>query len=197
VKFLGTPLAGAFVIETEPMEDARGSFARLWCRDEFAAHGIAMEVAQSSVSHNIAAGTLRGMHFQWPPSREAKFVRCERGRVHDVIVDLRPEAPTFTRHFALELDGDAHNALYVPPGFAHGFQTLVANSDVVYLMADVHRPDLEGSVRYNDPTFGIVWPLAVTSISGRDRDTPDFDRAAYVEKYLQATETPYSGTVRP
>lgn len=197
MKFLATPLAGAYVIEAEPMADARGSFARLWCRDEFAAHGIAMEVAQSSISHNIAAGTLRGMHFEWPPSKEAKLVRCERGRVYDVIVDLRPEAPTFTRHFALELDSDAHLALYVPAGFAHGFQTLAANSDVVYLTSDAYRPDLEGGVRYNDPAFGIAWPLAVTTIIARDRDYPDFDRAAYVERYLQASRTLSAGMGRP
>jgi dTDP-4-dehydrorhamnose 3,5-epimerase len=162
------------VIDIDPMEDARGFFARLWCRDEFEAHGIKMDIAQASLSHNMLAGTVRGLHFQRPPSREGKIVRCERGRIHDVIVDLRPDAPTFTRHFAIELDGTRRNALYVPPGFAHGFQTLVADSDVVYLTSDAYRPELADGVRYDDPAFGIKWPLPVSCIIARDRDYPDF-----------------------
>lgn len=178
MRFVETPLEGAWVIEIEPVEDVRGFFARLWCRDEFAAHGIAMEVMQVSVSHNAIAGTLRGMHYQRPPSREAKLVRCERGRVHDVIIDLRPDSPTFSAHFAVVLDSDRHNALYVPHGFAHGFQSLVPDSDVVYMMSDVHRPDLADGVRHDDPAFGIEWPMAVRCMVDRDRMYPDFDRAA-------------------
>lgn len=180
MRFVATPLAGVWVVEAEPAADVRGHFARLWCRDEFAAHGIDMEVVQASISHNAAAGTLRGMHFQRPPSREAKLVRCERGRVHDVIIDLRPRSPTFGAHFALELDALRHNALYVPPGFAHGFQTLLPECDVAYMMSDVFRPDLADGVRHDDPAFGIAWPLPVSCILGRDREYADFDRAAFV-----------------
>ena len=179
MKITATPLAGAYVIDVERLEDERGYFARLWCRDEFARHGIAMDVVQASVSHNVLAGTLRGMHFQRPPSREAKLVRCERGRIFDVIIDLRPELPTFGRHFAIELAGGTHTALYVPPGFAHGFLTLVPDSDVVYMMSDVHRPELADGVRHDDPAFRIRWPMPVRCMMERDRRYPDFDGAGF------------------
>ena len=188
MKFVPTDLDGAFVIEADPIEDSRGYFARLWCQEEFRQQGIETSLVQASISHNVVAGTLRGMHFQWPPSQEAKLVRCQRGRVHDVIVDLRPDSETFTRHVAVELDSRSHHALYIPAGFAHGFQTLEANCDIVYMMSDAYRPDLADGVRYNDPRFGIIWPLAVACIHDRDRDYPDFDPDSYARRYLQASQ---------
>jgi dTDP-4-dehydrorhamnose 3,5-epimerase len=185
VKFLPTDLAGAILIHIDPMEDERGYFARLWCRDEFKTHGIAMDVVQSSISHTAAAGTLRGLHFQWPPSKEGKIVRCERGKIHDVIVDLRPQSSTFTQHIAVELDGRSRNALYVPPGFAHGFQTLEADCDVLYMMSDEYQPALADGVRFDDPAFGVHWPLPITCISARDSAYPDFEPSAYCGRYLQ------------
>jgi dTDP-4-dehydrorhamnose 3,5-epimerase len=183
-----TGLDGSFLIKIEPMQDERGFFARLWCAQEFEQHGIAMEVVQSNVSHNPLAGTLRALHFQWPPSSEAKLVRCERGRICDVIVDLRPHSPTFTGHYAVELDGRSHDALYVPAGFAHGFQTLEADSDVVYLMSDYYRPELADGVRFDDPAFGIDWPLPVSCMAERDSGYADFDQSIYSDKYARSLE---------
>jgi len=180
-----TPLAGAFLIEIDRKEDTRGFFARLWCREEFAAHGIAIDMVQASLSHNTAAGTVRGMHFQWPPSHEAKLVRCERGSVHDVIIDLRPESKTFMRHYSVTLETDYHNALFIPPGMAHGFQTRVANSDVVYMMSDYYQSELQAGVRWNDAAFGIAWPIAEVTILPRDAAYPDFDSAAFAAEYAR------------
>jgi dTDP-4-dehydrorhamnose 3,5-epimerase len=185
LNFALTSLSGAFLVEIDRREDERGFFARLWCREEFAAHGIAIDIVQASVSHNVIAGTLRGMHFQRLPSREAKLVRCERGRVHDVIVDLRPKSATFAQHFAVTLDARSRNALYIPPGFAHGFQTLKDNSDVVYMMSDFYRPDLADGVRFDDPAFGIHWPLPVTCIAERDRSFPDFEPALHLARAVE------------
>ena len=188
MKFLPTDLPGAIVIQIDPVEDQRGYFARLWCRDEFKKHGMTMDVVQSSLSHTATAGTLRGLHFQWPPSMEAKIVRCDRGRIHDVIVDLRPGSTTFAQYVAVELDDHSRNALYVPAGFAHGYQTLEANCDVVYMMSDNYQPSLADGVRYDDPAFAIHWPLPVACLSDRDRDYPDFDSNAYCSRYLQDIE---------
>jgi dTDP-4-dehydrorhamnose 3,5-epimerase len=186
LKFTPTKLPGAYVIEIDRSEDARGFFARLWCKEEFKQQGIRMEPVQVSVSHNPAPGTLRGLHFQWPPSTEAKLVRCQRGRIYDVIVDLRPDSPTFTQHVTVNLDDREHNSLYIPPGFAHGFQTLEANTDILYMMSDFYRPDLQDGVRHDDPAFGISWPLPLTSISDRDRDYPDFDPDSHTRKFNRA-----------
>ena len=190
MNFTPTGLPGAYLIRIDPHEDARGFFARLWCRKEFQRQGIEMTVAQTSLSHNALAGTLRGLHFQWPPSREAKLVRCQRGAVYDVIVDLRPDSATFTRHAAFELESRLHDALYVPAGFAHGFQTLADDSDLVYMMSDYYRPELADGVRFDDPAFGIRWPLPVRCIDERDRDYPDFDRQAYSGRYAQDWAAP-------
>lgn len=187
MKFVPLPLAGAYLVEPERIIDERGSFARVWCGDEFAAHGIAMQAVQASVSRNAQKGTLRGLHFQWPPSQEGKLVRCERGRIHDVAVDLRPDSPTFTRHYACELDALSGRALYIPPGFAHGFQTLEDDCDVHYTMSDAHRPELAGGVRYDDPAFGIAWPLPAARIALRDRTCPDFDRAEHARRFAQGS----------
>ena len=172
--FEAVPVAGAFLVRMERREDERGYFARLWCREEFAAQGIEVDMVQASVSHNRVAGTVRGLHYSDLPSREAKLVRCARGRVFDVIVDLRPDSPSYLRHHAVLLDAEAGDALYVPPQVAHGFQTLQADTDVHYMMSDFYRPELARGVRYDDPAFGIVWPLPVSVIAARDRDYPDF-----------------------
>jgi dTDP-4-dehydrorhamnose 3,5-epimerase len=186
LRFEPTPLANAFHVEIDRRTDERGFFARTWCRDEFAAHGIDIEIAQANVSHNIDPGTLRGMHFQWPPSVEGKLIRCERGRVYDVIIDLRPNSATYTQHFAVTLDQERRNALYVPPGFAHGFQTLLPDSDVTYLMSDIFQDALADGVRYDDPVFAIAWPLPVSRILERDRSYPDFDHDLHKERYSAA-----------
>jgi dTDP-4-dehydrorhamnose 3,5-epimerase len=186
--FHPTPIAGAHLIEIERMSDDRGFFARTWCREEFAHHGIAVDMVQTSVSQNRLAGTLRGMHFAWPPSREAKLVRCESGRVHDIILDLRPASPTFLQHFGINLDDELRNALFIPSGVAHGFQTLVDECTVYYMMTDFFRPELADGVRFDDRVFNIEWPLPVTSIHQRDRSYADFDPKSYALRYHLATE---------
>lgn len=196
MKFIATDLDGAYRVEMSPNTDARGYFARLWCREEFRQHGIQMQVAQVSLSHNSDAGTLRGLHFQWPPSFEAKLVRCESGCIHDVIVDLRPDSPTFTRHSAFVLDSRLHNALYVPAGFAHGFQALEADTNILYTTSDVYRPDLQAGLRYDDPAFNITWPLPVSVISPRDRSYPDFDPQRHRERYARALQSRRSTAAR-
>jgi dTDP-4-dehydrorhamnose 3,5-epimerase len=181
-----TPIADVRIVELDRHMDERGFFARTWCREEFRQAGIDVEIVQASVSHNRLAGTLRGLHFAWPPSHEGKLVRCERGRVLDVIVDLRPDSPSFLAHFAVELDDDRRTALYIPPGVAHGFQTLVDACDVYYMMTDFYRPELAAGVRYDDPRFGIAWPRAVTTIVERDRTYPLFDQARHCAAYAAA-----------
>ena len=172
--FTETSLADAYVIEPERLEDDRGFFARVWCEREFLAHGLETKIAQSSISLNRRGGTLRGMHYQVAPHAEAKLVRCTRGAVHDVIIDLRPGSATFKRHFAVVLTSSAHRMLYVPQGFAHGFQTLEDDTEVFYQMSEFHAPDSARGVRWNDPAFAIRWPDANPILSERDRDFPDF-----------------------
>jgi dTDP-4-dehydrorhamnose 3,5-epimerase len=172
VKFAETPLAGAFVVEIEPLKDERGLFARSFCRQEFEAHGLDPAVAQCNVSHNVKRGTLRGLHYQAPPHEEAKLVRCTRGAIWDVIVDLREASKTRLQWFAAELSADNHRALYVPRGFAHGFQTLADDAEVFYQMSEFYRPDGARGIRWNDPSIGIRWPLAEPILSARDRDLP-------------------------
>jgi dTDP-4-dehydrorhamnose 3,5-epimerase len=183
-----TPIPGAYTVELERRSDERGFFARTWCRHEFARHGIAFDMVQASVSHNRRRGTVRGLHFAWPPSREAKLVRCERGQVLDVIVDLRPDSPAFLRHVAVTLDDERLSALYIPPGVAHGFQTLTEDCAVLYMMTEAYRPELADGVRYDDPAFGVSWPLPVSCILERDRSYPDFYRAAHAARYRSALE---------
>jgi dTDP-4-dehydrorhamnose 3,5-epimerase len=174
VKFLETPLAGAVFIEPERLADERGFFARTWCARAFAEHGLKGELVQCSISFNQRKGTLRGMHYQKPPQEEAKLVRCTMGAIFDVIVDLRPESPTFLKHFAVELSQENRRMLYVPEGFAHGFQTLTDETEVFYQMTEVFAPEFATGYRWNDPAFGIEWPLAVSVISERDRNYRDF-----------------------
>lgn len=169
-----TFLNGAFVIEPEKREDVRGFFARTFCQREFAERGLETAVAQSSISFSPRKGTLRGMHYQAAPFEEVKLIRCTMGRIHDVIVDLRPESPTYRKHFALQLSAENRKMLYVPRAFAHGFQTLEDNTEVCYQMSEFYSPEHARGVRWNDPAFGIVWPLAERLIHERDQSYPDF-----------------------
>ena len=169
-----TPIGGAFLIETEPVEDDRGFFARTFCRDEFRRHGLDPCVAQCGLSFNTRRGTLRGMHLQAPPHAESKLVRCTRGAIHDVILDLRRESPTFRRWWAVELTPVTGRLLYVPEGVAHGFQTLESATEVSYQMSRAYAPEAATGVRWDDPAFGIEWPLAVSSMSATDRARADF-----------------------
>jgi dTDP-4-dehydrorhamnose 3,5-epimerase len=169
-----TGLSGAFLIEPERIEDERGFFARIWCRREFADNSISTEFVQSSISVTKARGTLRGMHYQAAPYEEDKFVRCTRGGIHDVIIDLRPGSQTFLQHMEAVLTADNRTMLFVPKGFAHGFLTLQDDTEVTYSMSEYHEPQYARGVRWNDPVFGIEWPNEVRVISDRDRTYPDF-----------------------
>lgn len=170
-------LAGAALVRLDRHEDSRGFFARAVCMDEFRAHGLPGSFVQSSISWNRRRGTLRGLHFQWPPSQEGKLVRCVRGAIYDVLLDLRPMQPTYLRHQAVSLDEDNRDAVFVPSGVAHGFQTLADDTEVLYQMSDAHAPALAGGVRWNDDAFGIRWPLSGDIvIAERDATWPDFER---------------------
>jgi dTDP-4-dehydrorhamnose 3,5-epimerase len=174
--FIETKLPGAFVIDVEPIEDDRGFFARAWCRREFSEHGLSTDLAQANMSFNKRKGTLRGMHFQKAPHAEVKLVRCTRGAIYDVIVDLRPGSPTHSRWVGVELTAENRRMLYVPEGFAHGFQTLEDNTEIFYLVSEFYTPESEGGVRWSDPVFDIEWPLgAPTEISDKDRSWPDYE----------------------
>jgi dTDP-4-dehydrorhamnose 3,5-epimerase len=175
VNFSATTIPGVHLIIPEIKEDVRGSFARLWCAQEFTAHGLDTRVAQSSVSTNRRRGTLRGMHYQAAPFEEVKLVRCVRGAIFDVAIDLRPESPTFQRHVAVELNASNRHALYIPTGCAHGFQTLADDTEVWYQMSQSHSAEYARGVRWNDPAFGIAWPITPpTVILERDAQYPDF-----------------------
>lgn len=170
-----TRLAGAYLIDVEKRADERGFFARTWCQSEFAERGLETEFVQHSVSFNIVVGTLRGLHFQRPPHGETKLVRCLRGALYDVIVDLRPESPTFSQWAAFELTADSRSTLYVPAGFAHGFQTLEAETEVSYMISAAYDPDAGWGLRYDDPRLAIEWPLPPACLSERDRSWPHLD----------------------
>jgi dTDP-4-dehydrorhamnose 3,5-epimerase len=172
VIFRETALPGAFVIELERHVDDRGFFARTFARDELEAAGLATELVQASISWNAAAGTVRGLHFQYPPFAEAKIVRCTRGAVHDVIVDLRPESPTFAHTLAVELDDSERRALYVPERFAHGYQVLVDDCEVSYAMSAAYAPYAAAGLPFDDDDLGIAWPLPIGMTSDRDRAWP-------------------------
>jgi dTDP-4-dehydrorhamnose 3,5-epimerase len=177
MKFISTDLPGVYVVHMERIEDERGSFARTFCREEFAAYDLDAMVAQCNVSHNHRAGTLRGLHFQLPPAAEAKLVRCTRGALFDVAVDLRPGSPYFGRWVGVELRAAGDALLYIPKGFGHGFQTLVDDTEVSYQMSAFYAPDRAAGVRYDDATIGVQWPLPVTAISPRDRQQPTLAEA--------------------
>lgn len=166
--FTETSLRGAFILDVDRREDSRGFFARSFCQREFSEHGLNLLVVQANVAFTKARGTLRGMHFQFPPLAETKLVRVTRGAILDVIVDLRPESPTYLEHVAVELTAENHRALYVPARFAHGFQVLEDATETTYLMGEFYEPSAEGGLRYNDPKLGITWPLPISEVNARD-----------------------------
>lgn len=173
--FTETALEGAYIIEPEKLADERGFFARAWCQHEFEAQGLNPRLTQCNISYNARQATLRGMHYQAAPHAEAKLVRCTRGAIHDVIIDLRPDSETYKQHVAVLLDADHHKMLYIPEGFAHGFQTLEDDTEVFYQMSAVYSPEAARGVRWDDPLFSIDWPQAeCRHMSDRDRSWPDF-----------------------
>lgn len=174
--FTETPLGGAFVIDIAPIEDERGFFARTWAVEEFERRGLDPAVVQCNASWNVKRGTLRGMHFQREPFGEIKIVRCTRGALVDVIVDLRADSPTYGRWTSVELTADNHRALYIPPGLAHGYLTLVDGVEAYYHVSRPFSPAHATGVRWNDPAFGIAWPFEPVVISAKDRSWPDFVR---------------------
>lgn len=167
--FTETKLPGAFVIDVERREDTRGFFGRVFCQHEFEAHGLKPIIAQANVAYNRKKGTIRGMHFQFPPAAETKLVRCTRGAILDVIVDLRPESPTYLDHVAAELTGENCRALYVPERFAHGYQVLQDDTETSYQVGEFYTPGCEGGLHYNDPRLALKWPLPVSVISDKDQ----------------------------
>lgn len=176
MKFTETTIAGAWLVALEPRGDERGSFARSFCTAEFAQHGLETAYVQQNVSRSAKQGTLRGMHFQLGEHAEVKLIRCAAGAIYDVLVDIRPQSPTYGQWFGAELSGDNNVQMYAPAGVAHGFITLTDNVEVTYLVSRAYAPGQEGGLRYNDPAIGIVWPTPVTVIAPKDEAWPDFRR---------------------
>ena len=170
--FKETEVRGAFVLELERVEDERGFFARTWCQKEFQMHSLVSHLVQTSISFSKKKGTLRGMHYQAPPYEEAKLVRCTRGAIFDVVIDLRPESPTLNQWIGIELTPDNYKMLYAPENCAHGYVTLEDSTEVTYLISQFYRRDAEQGVRYDDPAFGVRWPIEVQIISRKDRSWP-------------------------
>jgi dTDP-4-dehydrorhamnose 3,5-epimerase len=177
MKFSSTELPGAYLIGLEPARDKRGFFARTFCVEEFGMHGLVTDFPQHSFSFSAQKGTLRGMHYQREPAGETKLVRCVQGAIFDVIVDIRPDSPTYRRWQHFELSSANNDQLYIPKGFAHGFQTLTEYAVVNYLISANYEAELASGIRFDDPTLGISWPLAVTEISEKDARLPDFERS--------------------
>ncbi len=175
MRFLPSRIEGVVAIEPDPVRDERGFFERTWCAAEFGEHGLDARLAQCSASFNRRRGTLRGMHLQAPPHAEAKLVRVTRGAIHDVALDLRPDSPTFRQWVAEELSAENRRMLYVGPGLAHGFQTLEDQTEVFYQISVPHHPGSARGVRWDDPAFGIEWPLADPILNERDAGYPDFE----------------------
>jgi dTDP-4-dehydrorhamnose 3,5-epimerase len=180
--FTETRLKGAFIIDIERREDTRGFFARAFCQKEFRVHGLNPTIAQANIASNIRRGTLRGMHFQFPPAAETKLVRCTRGAILDIIVDLRPESPTYLQHVAVELNEDNQRALYVPERFAHGYQALADKTDTSYQVGEFYTPETESGLLHDDPRLGLKWPLPVSVISEKDQK---FRQLAEIEPELR------------
>ena len=172
MKFTETKLKGTYIIEPELLTDERGFFARSWCQKEFTERGLNPNLVQCNISFNLKKGTLRGMHYQAKPHEEAKLVRCTTGAIHDVIIDLRPESSTFKQWVAVELTAENRKMLYIPEGIAHGFQTLVDNTEVFYQMSEFYHPDLARGIRWNDPELSLEWPLKEFIISEKDTSYP-------------------------
>jgi dTDP-4-dehydrorhamnose 3,5-epimerase len=176
--FTETALPGAFVIDIERRGDSRGFFARVFCQEEFAEHGLKPVIAQANIAFNATKGTLRGMHFQYPPYAETKLVRCTRGAILDIIVDLRPESPTYLQHVAVELSADNYRALYVPERFGHGYQALEDATETSYQVGEFYAPESEGGLRFDDPRLGLEWPLPTGEMSPKDAAWPLIDEIA-------------------
>ncbi|MEM8831303.1 MAG: dTDP-4-dehydrorhamnose 3,5-epimerase [Cyanobacteria bacterium P01_G01_bin.19] len=168
MKFTETKLKGAFIVALEPRTDHRGFFSRTFCAQEFAAHNLKPAVAQCNLSFNYTKGTLRGMHYQLPPATETKFIRCTKGAIYDVIVDLREDSPTYLQHIGVELSEENRLALYVPEMFAHGYQALTDNTEIFYQVSEFYTPNRERGMRYDDPVLEISWPLPISEISDKD-----------------------------
>lgn len=181
MKFIPTSLSGAFVIELEKRGDERGFFARAFCIKEFESNGLNQNIVQINNSLSKDTGTLRGMHYQLAPKSEDKIVRCIRGRLYDVIIDLRPESKTFKNWFGVELSAENRLSLYVPKGFAHGFITLEENTEAFYLVTEFYSPEHERGIRYNDPEFNIKWPIEPKIISDKDLNHPDFNHSYHLK----------------
>jgi dTDP-4-dehydrorhamnose 3,5-epimerase len=173
--FTETKLKGAFIIDLERRDDERGFFARAFCQREFAAHGLKPVIAQANIGFNKRKGTLRGMHFQYPPAAETKLVRASRGAVLDIIVDLRPESPTYLQHVAVELSADNHRGIYIPERFAHGYQALDDDTETTYHVGEFYTPGAEGGLLYDDARLGLRWPLPVATMSDKDRQWKRLD----------------------
>lgn len=174
MRFTPARVTGVTIVDIEPVTDERGLFGRSWCADEFARNGLNPHLVQCNISRNVYRGTLRGMHLQRHPHEEAKLVRCTQGAIHDVALDLRRDSPTFCQWAACELTADNHRMLYIPEGCAHGFQTLTDEAEVFYQMSAAYHADSGSGVRYDDPAFGIEWPLPPVQVSARDAGYPDF-----------------------
>ena len=172
MKFQQLPLAGALLVSLEKRTDARGMFARTYCKNEFGAHGVAIDIVQSNISTNDRAGIVRGMHFQRAPNAEVKLVRCTRGAIYDVIVDIREGSPTYSQWYGVELSEENGLLIVVPEGFAHGYQALTDGATAFYMVSTAYAPDAESGLRHDDPSLGIKWPLAITEVSDKDKSWP-------------------------
>lgn len=173
--FSETNLKGAYVIDIERRTDDRGFFARMFCQHEFQDHGLEPVIAQANIAFSSRRGTLRGMHFQFPPAAETKYVRCTRGAILDIIVDLRPESATYLQHAAVELTDDNRRGIYVPRRFAHGYQVLTEGAETTYMVGEFYSPGDEGGLRFDDPKLGLTWPLPVADMSAKDTQWPALD----------------------
>ena len=176
MQFTATKLKDATIVDLKKLEDERGFFARAFCQEEFKEAGLIPDAVQANISYNKLKGTLRGMHFQRAPHEETKFIRCTKGAILDVIIDLRPDSETYMQWLGVELTAENYKMLYVPRGFAHGFQTLAPDTEIFYIVSAAYAPQSEGGVRYNDPQFGIEWPLPVSTISDKDANWPDYQK---------------------
>jgi dTDP-4-dehydrorhamnose 3,5-epimerase len=188
MKFTPLPLGGAYLIDLEKRGDERGFFARFYCETEFAQHGLATRFVQINTSLTGKQGTLRGLHYQLPPAAEVKVVRCVRGALYDVILDLRPHSPTFGRSFGAELSAENRTMMYVPEGFAHGFVTLQPDTEAIYLVSAMYSPSAERGIRFDDPRFAIQWPVSPTELSDKDRQWPDYDPVFHGEALLRSVK---------
>jgi dTDP-4-dehydrorhamnose 3,5-epimerase len=186
--FTETKLKGAFIIDIERRADSRGFFARVFCQHEFEDHGLKPVIAQANIAFNNLKGTVRGMHFQFPPTAETKLVRATRGALLDIIVDLRPESPTYLEHIAVELTEDNHRALYVPERFAHGYQILADKTETSYQVGEFYMPGSEGGLVYNDPRLHLEWPLPVSVISDKDQHWKSFEEQEWELKQRMSLE---------